>query len=159
MFKKKKENETFNKGIVIYYFSIFLMPIVAMIGLAFLIEELVNIMPIIDITPIQMKDYFIGELILFLITWVALFISFMLHKFGLKYAQILVALFAFGYLVMNAYFSVTTYASVADIINPVILLCAAIYGIISPLPFVTIDSRKKRLKNTFGFLFKNSKKK
>lgn len=159
MFKKKKENETFNKGIVIYYFSIFLMPVVAMIGLAFLIEELVNIMPIIDITPIQMKDYFIGELILFLITWVALFISFMLHKFGLKYAQILVALFAFGYLVMNAYFSVTTYASVADIINPVILLCAAIYGIISPLPFVTIDSRKKRLKNTFGFLFKNSKKK
>jgi hypothetical protein len=93
MFKKKKENETFNKGIVIYYFSIFLMPIVAMIGLAFLIEELVNIMPIIDISPIQMKDYFIGELILFLITWVALFISFMLHKFGLKYAQILVALF------------------------------------------------------------------
>ena len=159
MFKKKKENETFNKGIVIYYFSIFLMPVVAMIGLAFLIEELVNIMPIIDITPIQMKDYFIGELILFLITWVALFISFMLHKFGLKYAQILVALFAFGYLIMNAYFSVTTYASVADIINPVILLCAAIYGIISPLPFVTIDSRKKRLKNTFGFLFKNSKKK
>ena len=60
---------------------------------------------------------------------------------------------------MNAYFSVTTYASVADIINPVILLCAAIYGIISPLPFVTIDSRKKRLKNSLGFLFKNSKKK
>jgi hypothetical protein len=159
MFKKKKENETFNKGIVIYYFSIFLMPIVAMIGLAFLIEELVNIMPIIDISPIQMKDYFIGELILFLITWVALFISFMLHKFGLKYAQILVALFAFGYLIMNAYFSVTTYASIADIINPVILITASIYGVISPLPIRTVEKRKKRIANTFKITGKKSKKK
>ena len=60
---------------------------------------------------------------------------------------------------MNAYFSVTTYTSVADIINPIILLCAAIYGVISPLPLKTVQDRKKRLKNTFKLDIKSKKKK
>ena len=85
--------------------------------------------------------------------------SYIFHKLGIKYAQLLIILFGVGYLIMNAYFSVTTYASIADIINPVILITASIYGVISPLPIRTVEKRKKRIANTFKITGKKSKKK
>lgn len=159
MFDSLFNKEKVNSGIVVYYIAMFISPFIALVGLTLLMENLMEIMDIIKITSTQMYNIFIGEVILFGITWVALFMSYMLHKFGIKYAQILIALFAFGYLVMNAYFSVTTYASIADIINPVILLTASIYGIIAPLPEKTVANRKKRLKNTFKITKKSTKKK
>lgn len=155
MFKKEKVNN----AIVIYYLAMFISPFIALVGMTLLVSQLMSLMEVITITGTEMKNIFIGETILFGITWVALFMSYIFHKFGIKYAQILITLFATGYLIMNAYFSITTYASIADIINPVILITASIYGIISPLPLRTIEKRKKRVINTLKFDKKTTKKK
>ena len=155
MFKKEKVNT----AIALYYIAMFISPIIAFLGLTLLEVQLMEIMDIIKITPLEMKNIFIGELVLFLITWVALFMSYFFHKFGIKYAQILITIFGVGYLLMNAYFSVTTYASIADIINPVILIVSSVYGIVSPLPLSTVNKRKKRVRNTFSFIGKKAKKK
>ena len=156
MFRKK---EKVNNAIIIYYIAMFISPFVALIGSTLLLEELMSLMGIINITTTEMVNIFSGEIILFAITWVALFMSYIFHKLGIKYAQLLIILFGVGYLIMNAYFSVTTYASIADIINPVILITASIYGVISPLPIRTVEKRKKRIANTFKITGKKSKKK
>lgn len=156
MFRKK---DKVNNAIIIYYIAMFISPFVALIGSTLLLEELMSLMGIINITTTEMVNIFSGEIILFAITWVALFMSYIFHKLGIKYAQLLIILFGVGYLIMNAYFSVTTYASIADIINPVILITASIYGVISPLPIRTVEKRKKRIANTFKITGKKSKKK
>lgn len=156
MFRKK---DKVNNAIIIYYIAMFISPFVALIGATLLLEELMSLMGIINITTTEMVNIFSGEIILFAITWVALFMSYIFHKLGIKYAQLLIILFGVGYLIMNAYFSVTTYASIADIINPVILITASIYGVISPLPIRTVEKRKKRIANTFKITGKKSKKK
>lgn len=156
MFRKK---DKVNNAIIIYYIAMFISPFVALIGSTLLLEELMSLMGIINITTTEMVNIFSGEIILFAITWVALFMSYIFHKLGIKYAQLLIILFGVGYLIMNAYFSVTTYASIADIINPVILITASIYGVISPLPISTVEKRKKRIANTFKITGEKSKKK
>lgn len=156
MFRKK---DKVNNAIIIYYIAMFISPFVALIGSTLLLEELMSLMGIINITTTEMVNIFSGEIILFAITWVALFMSYIFLKLGIKYAQLLIILFGVGYLIMNAYFSVTTYASIADIINPVILITASIYGVISPLPIRTVEKRKKRIANTFKITGKKSKKK
>ncbi len=156
MFRKK---DKVNNAIIIYYIAMFISPFVALIGSTLLLEELMSLMGIINITTTEMVNIFNGETILFAITWVALFMSYIFHKLGIKYAQLLIILFGVGYLIMNAYFSVTTYASIADIINPVILITSSIYGVISPLPIRTVEKRKKRIANTFKITGKKSKKK
>ena len=156
MFRKK---DKVHNAIIIYYIAMFISPFVALIGSTLLLEELMSLMGIINITTTEMVNIFSGEIILFAITWVALFMSYIFHKLAIKYAQLLIILFGVGYLIMNAYFSVTTYASIADIINPVILITASIYGVISPLPIRTVEKRKKRIANTFKITGKKSKKK
>ena len=156
MFRKK---DKVNNAIIIYYIAMFISPFVALIGSSLLFEELMSLMGIINITTTEMVNIFSGEIILFAITWVALFMSYIFHKLGIKYAQLLIILFGVGYLIMNAYFSVTTNARIAEIINPVILITASIYGVISPLPIRTVEKRKKRIANTFKITGKKSKKK
>lgn len=137
-----------NGSVVVYLIAIFVMPIITFLGAVFLVEEVLSIADVIGLTSTDVTRVFMGEIVLFAICWGALFLSYILYKFGIKIAQIIIVLFAFAYLVLNAYFSVNTYASIANIINPIIVLSSSIYALIKPLPVETVEKRKTRVKNS-----------
>ena len=141
----------------IYLIVIFIMPIVTMIGLTLLEQEVLNMSNVIEVGVNDIYRIFLDEIILFLVCWIGLFISYILYKYNIRVAQIVLIFASIIFLVLNAYATVTRYASIAEIINPVILLSASVYSVFKPLPKEVTDNRKERTKNSIKKVVKNKK--
>lgn len=141
----------------IYLIAIFIMPIVTMIGLTLLEQEVLNMSNVIEVGVNDIYRIFLDEIILFLVCWIGLFISYILYKYNIRVAQIVLIFASIIFLVLNAYATVTRYASIAEIINPVILLSASVYSVFKPLPKEVTDNRKERTKNSIKKVVKNKK--
>ena len=141
----------------IYLIAIFIMPIVTMIGLNLLEQEVLNMSTVIEVGVNDIYRIFLDEIVLFLVCWVGLFISYILYKYNIRVAQIVLIFASIIFLVLNAYATVTCYASIAEIINPVILLSSSVYSIFKPLPKEVTDNRKERTKNSIKKVVKNKK--
>lgn len=141
----------------IYLIAIFIMPIVTMIGLTLLEQEVLNMSNVIEVGVNDIYRIFLDEIILFLVCWIGLFISYILYKYNIRVAQIVLIFASVIFLVLNAYATVTRYASIAEIINPVILLSASVYSVFKPLPKEVTDNRKERTKNSIKKVVKNKK--
>ena len=72
----------------IYLIAIFIMPIVTMIGLNLLEQEVLNMSTVIEVGVNDIYRIFLDEIVLFLVCWVGLFISYILYKYNIRVAQI-----------------------------------------------------------------------
>lgn len=142
-----KEKEM-HDSTAIYLISMFIMPCITFIGFTLLNQEAIEFSFVSEVVDNSYKSIMFGEIVFFMISWVLLFISFIFYKFNIKYAQYILIFASFVFLVANVFFSLNTYKSIADIINPVIVLCASLFGILWPLPDVVTNDRKQRFKNT-----------
>ncbi len=147
-----------NGSETIYLISLFCMPIITFIGIILLLSNILEISEALTISKCDISEVFFGEIILFISCWILLFSSYVFHKMGWKTGQIGIITIAFGILFYSIYTAVNTLSSIAVIINPVIVVIAALYGLMKPLPDVTIQKRKTRVKNSLA-KYKPTKKK
>ena len=147
-----------NNGIAMYLITLLIMPIITMAGLLMLQEEMLKATQILNLSINDITRVFTGEIILFLVIWVSLFVSYLLHLFGVKGAQIVLAVYAFAFLILNVTTAVNDYASIAHIINPVLLFITSGYSVMKPLDVKVTEKRKERVKNSIKKASSKNKK-
>lgn len=121
-----------NANDIIYMIAIFMMPIITFIGVTKLQTDIINISDIIKVGASDYNTLFMGDMIIFITCWVALFISYLLYKANIKLAQGIIFIGATVFLGYNIYLAINTYGSISSIINPLIVLTTALYALCKP---------------------------
>lgn len=121
-----------NANDIIYMIAIFMMPIITFIGVTKLQTDIINISDIIKVGASDYNTLFMGDMIIFITCWVALFISYLLYKANIKLAQGIIFIGSTVFLGYNIYLAINTYGSISSIINPLIVLTTALYALCKP---------------------------
>ncbi len=129
LFMKKE----INADGLIYMIAIFMMPIITFIGVTKLQTDIINISDVIKVGASDYNTLFLGDMIIFITCWVALFISYVLYKGNIKLAQGLILLGSTIFLIYNIYLAINSYGSISSIINPLIVLSTSAYALIKPI--------------------------
>lgn len=117
---------------IIYMIAIFMMPIVTFIGVTKLQTDIINISDVIKIGASDYNTLFLGDMILFITCWVALFVSYVLYRNNIKLAQCLIFIGSIVYLIYNINLAINSYGSISSIINPLIVLTTSLYALCKP---------------------------
>ncbi len=118
---------------IIYMIAIFMMPIVTFIGVTKLQTDIINISDVIKIGASDYNTLFLGDMILFITCWVALFVSYVLYRNNIKLAQCLIFIGSIVYLIYNINLAINSYGSISSIINPLIVLTTSLYALCKPI--------------------------
>lgn len=118
---------------IIYMIAIFMMPIVTFIGVTKLQTDIINISDVIKIGASDYNTLFLGDMILFITCWVALFVSYVLYRNNIKLAQCLIFIGSIVYLIYNINLAINSYGSISSIINPLIVLTTSLYALCKPV--------------------------
>lgn len=125
---------------IIYMIAIFVMPIITFIGVTKLQTDIINISDIIKIGASDYNTLFLGDMILFITCWVALFVSYVLYKNNIKLAQCLIFIGSIVYLIYNINLAINSYGSISSIINPLIVLTASLYALCKPIKALAVEN-------------------
>lgn len=137
-----------NGSETIYLIALFCMPVITFIGVAMLLNVIMDITDTFTVTKYDISNVFFREIFLYMICWILLFSSYLFHKLGCKVGQIGVILISIGILLYAIYIAINTMTSIANLTNPIIVASSAIYGLMKPLPKSTVEKRKMRMKNS-----------
>lgn len=118
---------------IIYMIAMFVMPIVTFIGVTKLQTDIIRISDVIKVGANDYNTLFLGDMILFISCWVALFISYFLYKTEIKLAQGLIFVLSVFFLGYNIYLAVNSYGSIASLVNPLIVLTTSLYALCAPI--------------------------
>lgn len=139
-----------NGSETVYLISLFIMPVITFIGVALLLNVIVGISDTLTVNKYDLSNVFFREIALYMGCWVLLFVSYIFHKLGCKKGQVGVILLTVGILLYAIYLAVNTMTSIANLMNPIIVGSAAIYGLMKPLSKSTVQKRKERMKNSLN---------
>lgn len=130
-----------DNGVAIFLISLLIMPIITMISLLVLQNQMLATMDILSISNSTFSNVFIGEIIWFITAWVTLFISYLFHVGGIKGVQTIVCVSAFIFIIVSICTSMNLYTSISHILNPVIVFISSGYSIINPNKKVMVDKK------------------
>lgn len=136
-----------NANDIIYMIAIFMMPIITFIGVTKLQTDIINISDVIKVGASDYNTLFMGDMIIFITCWVALFVSYLLYKANIKLAQGIIFIGATVFLGYNIYLAINTYGSISSIINPLIVLTTSLYALCKPSNKTNISIPVVREKN------------
>lgn len=134
-----------SNSIALYLISLLIMPILTMVSLLLLQEQMLESVEILGLSSSIISETFRGEIILFLVAWISLFISYLLYLFDLKVGQLIVMLSSFVFLIISVYTSLNTYAAISHIINPIIVFIPSGYGLLRPLNKDIKDTKSSKI--------------
>lgn len=146
-----------NGSETIYLIALFCMPVITFIGVAMLLDVIVDISDTLTVNKYDISNVFFKEIALYMACWILLFSSYIFHKLGWKIGQIGVIAISIGVLLYAIFTAINTMTSIANLINPIIVGTASLYGLMKPLPASTIEKRKERMKNSLS-KYKTKKK-
>ena len=147
-----------NGSETVYLISLFVMPVITFIGVALLLNAIIEISDTLTVTKYDISNVFFKEIALYMGCWILLFASYIFHKLGYKMGQVGVIALGIGILLYAIYTAINTLTSVANIVNPIVVIAASVHGLLKPLPESTIKKRKERMKNSLE-KYKPTKKK